>query len=645
MALVLKDRIKETSNTTGQGTLTLTGAVNGFRTFADIGNANTTYYCIADGNNFEVGIGTYTASGTTLARTTVLQTSAGNTTKISCTGNQRVFVTQPASKAAYLATSVADDEYARFTSSGLESRSTAEVLSDIGAAPLASPTLTGNPVAPTQSASNNSTRIATTAYADTAVSNLVDSSPDALNTLNELAAALGDDANFSTTVTNSIATKLPLSGGAMTGAITTNSTFDGVDIATRDAVLTSTTTTANAALPKSGGAMTGAITTNSTFDGVDIATRDGVLTSTTATANAALPKAGGTMSGALDMGSSNITTTGKIIYSNLYAALDDLPSASTYHGMFAHVHATGKGYFAHGGAWIELANNSQLASYALLAGANFTGKIGVGLTPSAWDVGTSGRLPVQVGFGSISGRLNDLQSELSNNCYNVSTGNAPQWAGITRYAKTQMEYFGDGSIRFKTAPTVDQSTFDSSPNFTFTETVRIDDSGRLLTSGLTGTIGSSSAKLQASGTNAPSALLNRTNDGVLVDFYKNGSTNLGSIGMSGDGPSFGTATQHIVVHNGKAMPGTNTGSALDDTMDLGSSSSQFKDLYLSGTADATNFKINGDQGTDGQVLTSTGSGVAWEDASGGGGGGSGISEAAATVIAVENAIAMSIALG
>ncbi len=92
---------------------------------------------------------------------------------------------------------------------------------------------------------------------------------------------------------------LPLTGGAMTGAITTNSTFDGVDVATRDGVLTSTTTTANAALPKAGGAMTGAITTNSTFDGVDIATRDAVLTSTTTTANAALPKAGGTLSGAI----------------------------------------------------------------------------------------------------------------------------------------------------------------------------------------------------------------------------------------------------------------------------------------------------------------------------------------------------------
>ena len=73
--------------------------------------------------------------------------------------------------------------------------------------------------ATTQSAGNNSTKIATTAYADTAVANLVDGSPGALNTLNELAAALGDDASFSTTVTNSIAAKLPLAGGTMSGAI------------------------------------------------------------------------------------------------------------------------------------------------------------------------------------------------------------------------------------------------------------------------------------------------------------------------------------------------------------------------------------------------------------------------------------------
>ena len=82
--------------------------------------------------------------------------------------------------------------------------------------------LTNGVTATTQSAGDNSTKIATTAYTDTAVSNLVDSAPSALNTLNELAAALGDDANFSTTVTNSIATKLPLAGGTLTGNVIHN---------------------------------------------------------------------------------------------------------------------------------------------------------------------------------------------------------------------------------------------------------------------------------------------------------------------------------------------------------------------------------------------------------------------------------------
>ena len=77
--------------------------------------------------------------------------------------------------------------------------------------------LAGSPTTTTQSASDNSTKVATTAYVETAVANLVASAPTALNTLDELAAALNDDASFSTTVTNSIATKLPLAGGTMTG--------------------------------------------------------------------------------------------------------------------------------------------------------------------------------------------------------------------------------------------------------------------------------------------------------------------------------------------------------------------------------------------------------------------------------------------
>lgn len=84
---------------------------------------------------------------------------------------------------------------------------------------IASPALTGVPEAPTATANTNTTQIATTAYTDAAIAALVDTAPGNLNTLNELAAALGDDVNFSTTVTNSIAAKLPKAGGTMSGPI------------------------------------------------------------------------------------------------------------------------------------------------------------------------------------------------------------------------------------------------------------------------------------------------------------------------------------------------------------------------------------------------------------------------------------------
>ena len=68
MALVLADRVQETTTTSGTGTITLAGAVAGFQSFSVVGNGNTTYYTIVNGNNWEVGIGTYTSAGTTLAR-------------------------------------------------------------------------------------------------------------------------------------------------------------------------------------------------------------------------------------------------------------------------------------------------------------------------------------------------------------------------------------------------------------------------------------------------------------------------------------------------------------------------------------------------------------------------------------------------
>ena len=104
MALVVKDRVKETTTTTGNGTITLAGAVTGYQSFAAIGNGNNTYYTIAGqtGSEWEVGIGTYTSSGTTLSRDTVLSNSLGTTAKIVFSaGTKDVFVTYPAGKAAY----------------------------------------------------------------------------------------------------------------------------------------------------------------------------------------------------------------------------------------------------------------------------------------------------------------------------------------------------------------------------------------------------------------------------------------------------------------------------------------------------------------------------------------------------------------
>ena len=154
--VAVNDRVKETTTTTGTGTVNLAGAAVGFETFvAGIGNGNTTYYCIAEqgGAAFEIGIGTVTdATPDTLSRTTVLSSSNSDSLVDFAAGTKDVFCTLPASKAVI------------------------------------------------------------------------------------------EDANNNVNIGSNI-----IVGG----------TVDGVDIATRDGVLTSTTTTANAALPKAGGTMTG----------------------------------------------------------------------------------------------------------------------------------------------------------------------------------------------------------------------------------------------------------------------------------------------------------------------------------------------------------------------------------------------------
>jgi hypothetical protein len=103
MALVLADRVRETTTVTGTGTATLLGAVSGYQSFAAVGNANTTYYVIANqsASEWEVGIGTYTASGTLLSRDTVLSSSNSGSLVNFSAGTKDVFVDYPAGRAVY----------------------------------------------------------------------------------------------------------------------------------------------------------------------------------------------------------------------------------------------------------------------------------------------------------------------------------------------------------------------------------------------------------------------------------------------------------------------------------------------------------------------------------------------------------------
>jgi hypothetical protein len=98
MALVLRDRVKENTTTTGTGTIVLGGAATGYQAFSVIGNANSTYYTIVDttAGSWEVGIGTYYSGNTSLSRDVVLSSSNSSALVNFAVGTKDVFVTQPA---------------------------------------------------------------------------------------------------------------------------------------------------------------------------------------------------------------------------------------------------------------------------------------------------------------------------------------------------------------------------------------------------------------------------------------------------------------------------------------------------------------------------------------------------------------------
>jgi len=332
MSLIVADRVQETTNTTGTGAYTLGGVVPSFRTFASVASdADTVYYSITDNVNYEVGLGTYASSGGTIARTTVFASSNSNNAVNWGSGTKNIFLTYPADKAV-----IEDASNNVSIGNNLVVGGTVDGV-DIAArdAVLTSTTTTANAALPkaggamTGAITTNSTFDGRDVATDGSKLDGIEAGADQTDTTNVTAAGAlmdsevtnlaqvkaFDSSDYATAAQGTKAdAALPKAGGAMTGAITTNSTFDGRDVATDGSKLdgieasadvtdeTNVTaagalmdsevtnlaevkafdstdyataaqgTKADAALPKAGGAMTGAITTNSTFDGRNVST-------------------------------------------------------------------------------------------------------------------------------------------------------------------------------------------------------------------------------------------------------------------------------------------------------------------------------------------------------------------------------------
>ena len=222
---------------------------------------------------------------------------------------------------------------------------------------------------------------------------IVDSAPGALDTLNELAAAINDDASFASTVTSNLATKAPLASPSLTGtptAPTASASTNTNQIATTAFVtgaISSFSALGDFSVTSNSASGSGTLSYNNTT-GVFTYTPPSLAFSNISSKPTTVSGYGITdalTTGAdADIGSNDFITTGKAYFANMFSNVSNLPSATTYHGMFAHVHATGAAYFAHGGNWVRLANQSEVFSGAFSA---LTGKpttlTGYGITDAA----------------------------------------------------------------------------------------------------------------------------------------------------------------------------------------------------------------------------------------------------------------------
>jgi len=263
---------------------------------------------------------------------------------------------------------------------------------------------------------------------------------------------------------------------------------------------------------------------------------------------------GGTFSGDVDFGANKIT------YANVYAQLSDLPSASTYHGMFAHVHATGKAYFAHAGAWVPLTSG---------LGINDNADATAITIDSSENVGIGGTSPASYGKFLVEGTGNLINANASSGAATLQLYEG----GAGRFGITTLN--GSAGAKFTTAGT---------------ERVRLDASGNLLVGKTSSAFGTAGIEVQGDGelisTRAgTTAHFNRlSSNGDILQFYKDGALS-GSVGANGStlyigSPEGGDA--HLGFGNQIIRPVTSSGASRDAAIDLGYTGMRFRDAYLSG---------------------------------------------------------------
>ena len=635
MAVKFANRVKVNTSTTGTGTITLGSAVAGFQSFADGGivNGNEVRYTIIDGNDWEVGTGTYTSAGTTLSRT-LIESSTGSLLNLSGT-NVEVFITMAAVDIDNLATR-SMDVYSYTATSGQtaftgadDNGNTMDFLED-------------NIIVTLNGVTLEKTADYTVSGGDTV-------------TLTS-GAATSDELNVTAFKYFGIADTVPTSGGAftgnvdfgagidVTGNITVTGTVDGRDVATDgtklDGIETGADVTDTTNVTAAGALMDSEVTNLAqvkSFDSSDYATA-----AQGTTADAALARSGGTMTGALvlnaDPSAALGAATKQYVDTEVAGIVDSAPATlDTLNELAA---ALGDDPNFATTVTNSIATKLPLAGGTLTGALDVTGTVtadgltvdgtssirhtdattNISLTPTSTGGvvnvrDSSGNSQIvldarttQVGIGTSSPSMT-IDVDGSSGPNDVARFSGPNSGGLTFRNATANEFI------MHTA-TSDALIFGTDGN---NERMRIDSSGNLLvgTTSTTPAFSSSvsgialkSSETAISANSAIALILNRTtSDGDILQFRKNGGT-VGSIGTRGGFTTIGTGNVGLGFYAlGDAILPENisTGTYRSSAINIGNSAALFKDAYFSGTVNAANFNTTSDATLKTNVETLTGS--------------------------------------